>query len=131
VGWIFAKLIHGDGKEWVTRHSQLKVLPHDNASSTGLSALFQFCWGLLTLGPYLRAPAQRGRVSAGSEGCPALAEPVVGVKAEACSRKDLELDARALCSRHRHETVLSQVRKGAFRPVLIVLCTRSPHRLLS
>ena len=31
---------------------QWKVLPHDDASSTGLSALFQLCWGLSTLGPY-------------------------------------------------------------------------------
>jgi len=51
-GWVIAKLIHGDRKEWVTRHSQWKVLPHDDASSTGLSALFQLCWGLSTLGPY-------------------------------------------------------------------------------
>jgi len=49
---VIAKLIHGDRKEWVTRHSQWKVLPHDDASSTGLSALFQLCWGLSTLGPY-------------------------------------------------------------------------------
>ena len=47
-----AKLIHGDRKEWATRHSQWKVLPHDDASSTGLSALFQLCWGLSTLGLY-------------------------------------------------------------------------------
>jgi len=35
VGWVFAKLIHGARKEWITRHSQWKVLPHDDASSTG------------------------------------------------------------------------------------------------
>ena len=51
-GWVFAKLIHGDKKEWVTRHSQWKVLPHDDASSTELLALFQLCRGLSTLGPY-------------------------------------------------------------------------------
>ena len=49
---VIAKLIHGDRKEWVKGHSQWKVLPHDDASSTGLSALFQLCWGLSTLGPY-------------------------------------------------------------------------------
>jgi len=34
------------------RHSQWKELPRDDASSTGLSALFQLCWGFSTLGPY-------------------------------------------------------------------------------
>ena len=55
-GWagrVIAKLVHGDRKEWATRHPQWKGLPHDDASSTGLSALFHFCtcWGLSTLGP--------------------------------------------------------------------------------
>jgi len=35
-------------------------MPHDDASSTGLSALFQLCWGLSTLGPYGTGPCVTG-----------------------------------------------------------------------
>ncbi len=45
-GGVIARLFYGDSKEWATRHSQWKVLLHDDASSTGLSALFQLCHGL-------------------------------------------------------------------------------------
>jgi len=69
---VIAKLIHGDRKEWVTRHSQWKVLPHDDASSTGLSALFQLCWGLSTLGPY--GPLRNGGSPATPLATPAAAD---------------------------------------------------------
>ncbi len=51
-GWVIAQLIYGDRQEWATRHSQWKVLPHDDASSTGLSTLFQLCCGISTLSLY-------------------------------------------------------------------------------
>jgi len=68
--YVIAKLIHGNRKEWVTRHSQWKVLPHDDASSTGLSALFQLCWGLSMLGPY--GPLRNGGSQSPSQTQPSV-----------------------------------------------------------